>query len=235
MNILFLDTETTGLNSQEHRVVEVCAALYSAEYDRVLRAISFLVTDGTFVIGKEITDINGISNEMLSSHSITYDSLFKSLTDSFVAQCDYIVAHNAPFDKAFIEEELRRCKLPVWDKQWVDSVVDVPYSDKISSKKLVHLAAEHGFVNPFPHVALGDVLTLAKIVTQYSAKDILKRANTPTLKIIAQVDYNSRTKASSKGFKWDAESKRWIRLVKQCDLDELRKTFDFEIKILETK
>ncbi len=104
MKQIILDTETTGLEpSQGHRIIEIgCVEIKNRRK-----------TDGDFHQylnpEREIEDgayeIHGISNEFLSDKP-----LFKDIATELI---DYIrdsevIIHNAPFDVAFINTELKR-------------------------------------------------------------------------------------------------------------------------------
>ena len=100
---ILLDTETTGLSYKEgHRVIEIgCVELISRKY-----------TDNNFHyyinperdIDKGAFEVHGISNEFLKDKSV-----FKGISQQFI---NYIkgaelIAHNAPFDVGFLNNELK--------------------------------------------------------------------------------------------------------------------------------
>lgn len=231
MKVVFLDVETTGLDPSKDRVVEIGAALYCAVQERVLRAINFLVNDDTIKISEEITAINGISQAMLDESGVDFHSVLPLLTDNFVDKATYLCAHNAPFDRAFLEAELKRFNYAVWEKPWIDTSVDLPLPKTITTRKLTHLAAEHDFVNPFPHTAMSDVLTMQKIFSKYSFGKIVERQASPNVLVTALVDYANREKASSKGFRWNAEKKKWQKNLKQTDFIVEQPVWDFEVQV----
>ena len=104
MRQIILDTETTGLEpSQGHRIIEIgCVELKNrCKTDRQFHQYlnpECEIEDGAY-------EIHGISNEFLSDKP-----LFGDIVTEFI---DYIrgsevIIHNAPFDVAFVNAELKR-------------------------------------------------------------------------------------------------------------------------------
>ena len=220
MLILFIDTETTGLDPKLNRVIEVAAALWHFEGDRnrIVRSFSMLCNDNPGIsTSPEITKINGITQDLLDSRGVDIAAVLKHLTENYVAFADYLCAHNAAFDRCFLEEEMTRKGFPKWDKPWIDTKVDLPYPDEFTSKRLGHLAAEHGFLNPFPHTALADTMTMARIMSNYSLDFIIKSSAAEIFHLTMQTsfeDYDTREKLKRLGFHWDKPNKLWKRIVK---------------------
>jgi len=79
-------------------------------------------------------------------------------------------------------------------------VVDVPSPPQITTRKLAHLAAEHGFLNPFAHRAVFDVLTMLKILSCYPIENVIISSNQPLMKLVALVAFDGRYKAKARGF-----------------------------------
>lgn len=102
MRLIVLDTETTGLDTNEgHKIIEIGC----------IEIINRKITDDTFHqyicpnhdIDDKAKEIHGISNEFLKDKPVfgdIVDDFLKYLSDS-----DLII-HNAPFDIGFLREEL---------------------------------------------------------------------------------------------------------------------------------
>ena len=67
MNLIGIDTETTGLNSAEDRILEVGAVLMDWQTGVPLQILSKLVRPDR-PIPPEITKINGIDDEMVDCY-----------------------------------------------------------------------------------------------------------------------------------------------------------------------
>ncbi|MFK5926486.1 MAG: 3'-5' exonuclease [Desulfuromusa sp.] len=99
--IIVLDFETTGLYPDNgDRVIEIGAVLLLN--NQIVDQFQSLVNPG-FFINREIETITGISNTMLSDAPATAEVMEK-----FVKFIDThpLVAHNASFDRSFLETEL---------------------------------------------------------------------------------------------------------------------------------
>lgn len=104
MRQIVLDTETTGLEvSQGHRVIEIGAVelvdrrLTGRHFHRYLNP-ERPVDDGAF-------EVHGLSLEFLSDKPRFADIVAEFL--EFVSDAELII-HNAPFDVAFLDQELAR-------------------------------------------------------------------------------------------------------------------------------
>ena len=118
---IVLDTETTGLSViEKHRVVEIgCVELNNQiptgkifhEYLNPER----LVSEAAF-------KVHGYSNEFLSKQKI-----FSEIADKFLnfIRDKTLIIHNAPFDLAFLNYELRKAKYPVIDKKKVIDTLEI--------------------------------------------------------------------------------------------------------------
>jgi DNA polymerase-3 subunit epsilon len=108
MRCIILDTETTGLDpKQGHRVIEIAAV---EVVDRRLtgRHVHFYVNPER-EIDSGATDVHGLTWEMLRDKP-RFGDVASEFID-FSAGARWII-HNAPFDLAFLDEELRRLDLP---------------------------------------------------------------------------------------------------------------------------
>jgi DNA polymerase-3 subunit epsilon len=106
MRQLILDTETTGLDPKDHRIIEI-AAVELVDRRPTGRHVHFYVNpDRDIDLGA--TDVHGLSWEMLRDKP-----KFAEVAAEFVAfaQGAQWVIHNAPFDVAFLDQEFARLGL----------------------------------------------------------------------------------------------------------------------------
>jgi DNA polymerase-3 subunit epsilon len=104
MRQIVLDTETTGLFPEEgHRVIEIgCVELI----DRMLTGQRFHVyLNPQRLIDAGAAEVHGLTNDFLADKPLFADIAADFL--GFVSGAEVII-HNAPFDVAFIDHELRR-------------------------------------------------------------------------------------------------------------------------------
>jgi DNA polymerase-3 subunit epsilon len=242
MRLLGIDIETGDFDTENTFITEVAAVLWDTEIGQPVKIFSALI-DEEKEISKEAEEYTGISNFMRQTYGIPLEAVEPNLKQLAV-QSEYLVAHNGlVFDKPIVE---RKFKSLVGYK-WIDTLIDIEYPNNCKSKNLTYLQAFHGFVNPFPHRAVADVLTMFKILNQYSFPRILAVANSPEIEIVARFEYphrmhpqhaqlmeifnKTKDKVKEAGFKWYPEEKRWKLKTKKCIADKLK--FEFPVFIKE--
>lgn len=105
--IVFLDLETTGLNAATDRIIEIAAVRWDESGRRTYAQI---VNPGAR-IPREVTRITGITQAMVRDGQ-PIEKALRNFFDQFLADEPIVVAHNAPFDLGFLDEELRRIGFP---------------------------------------------------------------------------------------------------------------------------
>lgn len=103
MRQLILDTETTGLDPKDHRIIEI-AAVELIDRRPTGRTVHFYINpDREIDLGA--SDVHGLSWEMLRDKP-----KFGEIAEEFVAFASGAqwIIHNAPFDVAFLDVELSR-------------------------------------------------------------------------------------------------------------------------------
>jgi len=230
MKILGLDFETTGLNPLKNRVIEIGAVVWYTDSSTPQAIFSELI-ECKSPLDPEIIEITGITNEILDSDGKDPKSSFLRLWE-LIQSCEYVVAHNAPFDRGFLEWELSQLGITndFSSVQWIDTLTDIPYPDRIGSRKLTYLAADHGFVNSNAHRAIFDVMTMLNIFQKYELSEITVRSKSPTVQVIAKVSFEEKDKAKNLGFRWNGKDKTWSKDFKMMDLEEQNFPFEFEIQ-----
>ena len=215
-----IDFETTGLDPLTDQIIEVGGVLW--DWDR---QVPVMIVSGMCQpdkqIEEKITKITGITPVDLMQFSEPRMPLMARL-ENLLSKTQFLMAHNAPFDMAFrfkfIQQNTTGSKL---DHTVIDSQRDIPFDEeKHQSKRLIHLAATHGFVNPFPHRAVFDVLTMLKVASQYPLEVLIERSKMPTVKVVAHVQFSEKDKAKDAGFHWESKDKIWCRDMKECDIKQ---------------
>ena len=104
---IILDTETTGLSSEQgHRIVEI-GAVEMINFSPTGKQLH-LYMNPEREMEAEAERIHGLSTAFLSDKPLFID-IAQQLID-FIGD-DVLVIHNAPFDVGFLNAELSRCKI----------------------------------------------------------------------------------------------------------------------------
>ncbi len=112
----FFDVETTGMSPLADRIIEIGAVRVGR--DRTQKNFSSLVNPER-PIPAEIVSLTGLDSEILFGAPP-----FRRAGAEFLrfAEGSILVAHNALFDLAFLQESLRRDDLPAWSGRTIDSI-----------------------------------------------------------------------------------------------------------------
>jgi DNA polymerase-3 subunit epsilon len=105
MEILVVDTETTGLDPKSNELIEIAAILWSVSYKSVLIQVSTLISYNQEIVNPA-EPINKISPALLLGKDFPYQSALE-LINKMSHSAKYNCAHNADFDKEF-------CKKNCW-------------------------------------------------------------------------------------------------------------------------
>lgn len=156
---VFLDVEATGL-STEDKLIELGMVKFEYSDDgRIFRILDEFngYQDPHQNIPEFITELTGISNETVRGHLIEESSVANYLED-----VDFIIAHNAKFDRSFFEKTFPNIK----PKRWGCSMYDVNWNnEKIESHKLEYIAYKYNFFYE-GHRAVTDCLVGIHILSQ---------------------------------------------------------------------
>ena len=222
-SVLILDTETTGLDENNNEVIEVGCILFNVPFKTVLSQLSFLLP----VDINEAEFINGITVEVSNIMQPWKEGIqfFLKLIES----CDFIVAHNADFDKKWFGKG----NLPSLDKKWICSLDDINWSFKKNIKSrpsVTDLAL--GFNIPVwnLHRALSDCYYISEVFKKIdNLEDVLLKATEPKYLYKAIVSYEDRSLAKNAGFRWNSPVQgAWTRKLSEAEATEL----DFKVEIL---
>lgn len=210
--VLGLDFETTGFDPLKDKVIEVGAVLF--DWDRKIPVdIYSQLVDPKMPIPEVVTGITGITDEDVRGLGAKDWSSVKSVLGDMLSDASAIMIHNAEFDTQWWnpnnEEGAPQHLI-------IDTMHDLPLEAFAGgSRKLKYMAADHGFVNPFTHRAVFDVLTMLNVASRYPLESILLLAKSPKIRVKAMVSYNDRQKAKDAGFRWDGDTKSWVMDMKE--------------------
>lgn len=249
MRITFIDFETQGddpatTNPTEVGIIECDRERLNNLPDLYTKVgeLSTLIYDEKYPAQTdEIIEITGITDEMLKKDGNDPKTVFETISLS-IKNSDYVLAHNAKFDRGVYEATCTRLGLPVAQpkKGWICTIEDIPWAKKYRCKQLAHLAFDHGvqFNKDDLHRALDDVKLLSKLVLHFSHMnfdEILAYWGMPWVFLFLngvkapwQDGGVSNAFAKKLQFGWqkaprtDAPEfeKRWVKRVKENKVDE---------------
>ena len=207
-----VDTETTGTDHGCDHVIELAVVVFeycaaSGAVGRVLGVYDGLEDPGV-PIPASSTAIHGITDDMVAGQRID-DASVLSLLDGV----GLVIAHNAGFDRKFLEP-----RLPAFaDLPWACSWQEVPWSEAgIESSKLEYLAYRYGFFFE-GHRAEIDCRALLEVLKRpfgetgfTGLKVLLESARAPSFRLWAlNSPFESKDVLKKRGYWWDAPKRCW--------------------------
>jgi len=231
---IYLDVETTGLDSDADKIIEL--AMVPFEFDSNGNIYNILPAYNAFQdpgipIPESITKITGITDDMVAGQSIDIDKV-KTLLES----CVLVIAHNARFDRPFMENFYPGFQ-ELW---WGCSMADVDWRTQgIESSKLEYLAYKYGFFYE-GHRATIDcqagihLLSQTLPITQEPVlKQLLTSARRTEYRIWAvSAPFEMKDLLKKRGYRWssgeDGGHKAWHIDIAEADLEA-------ELKYLQTE
>ncbi|MDO8416342.1 MAG: 3'-5' exonuclease [Agitococcus sp.] len=182
-----LDTETTGNDIVTDSLIELGMVFFTVCKTtlrvRGIYARFNQLDDPGQPISAAATAINGITDDMVKGHRIDED-----IIDASLEGVDFIIAHNAGFDRPICEK-----RLPIFETiPWGCSFKQVDWkAEGIGSAKLDYIAYQLGFFFD-GHRAEIDCIALLLALDQAlpitgttGLQQVLKNMNTPTKRIAA--------------------------------------------------
>jgi len=214
--LLILDTETTGLDPDQHHCIEVGAVLFEVPHRAVLGQVSFLLPCDSN--GAEA--INGIDPAVSCLPQPWRSGLacFEALLES----ADVVLAHNAAFDRQWFGVG----PLPAIHKPWLCSMEDLrwPAERQLRPNPSVRdLALAYGVPVWAAHRALTDCIYLAQVFERCAElEQLLQQGLEPRRLYRARVSYEERHRAREAGFRWnDPVSGAWTRRLSEREVERL--------------
>jgi DNA polymerase-3 subunit epsilon len=213
-----VDVETTGLGHGHDRVIEIGVRTFrfhkTGGHLVSLEASYEGLQDPGFPLSADITEITGITDQDVKGKNIDWAQV-KLLLD----HSEIVIAHNAGFDRPFIEKELGE---PT-DQVWACSFKQIDWTSKgFGIQKLEILSAYHGFFAD-AHRALNDVDALLNLLIHaddvtgksYLAELFANSRRNRTKVIAIGAPFESKDLLKSKGYRWDPEARAWNKVIYQ--------------------
>ncbi|WP_063980517.1 3'-5' exonuclease [Bradyrhizobium sp.] len=226
---ILLDVETTGLNTAQDEIIEL--AMVKFDYlpdDRISRITDVFSSfnEPQNPIPVEITELTGITDEMVLGHRIDPDAVSAFVSDALI-----IVAHNANFDRKFAERYW-----PAFErKPWACSATEIDWRKHgFDGSRLGYLLAGVGLFHQ-AHRAIDDCRALIEILATNVPNQVrpafailLERARRKTIRIWAeQSPFELKDTLKRRGYRWsdgaDGRPRSWY-----IDVDEAHQSAEVE-------
>ncbi|MBB5703080.1 DNA polymerase-3 subunit epsilon [Ochrobactrum daejeonense] len=218
-----VDTETTGLNPAQEEIIEIGAVAFRYADDGSVGDVC--ATFGALQqpskpIPADITRITGITDEMVKGQTIPRAEL-----DALIADADLVIAHNAGFDRPFLERFS-----PVFEnKPWACSVKEIDWTARgFEGTKLGYLIGQSGYFHN-GHRAEDDCQALLAVLKEQSGDttpfaELLKASRKSRMRIYAENSpFEMKDHLKARGYRWsdgtDGRPKSWWTEVDDDELD----------------
>lgn len=218
--LVLIDVETTGLDPDNDGIIELAlmqVVVESQDDSLAHRIVSWTkpeewLQDPGREIPKRISFLTGIDDDTVAGERIDDDRVLDVL-----AKADLIIAHNARFDRAFIEKRY----IELGCRPWACSMSEIEWLDlEMDGRNLGYLLMQSGRFNQVHHAA-NDVWSLFKLLTcsptrfqlldQRSYLDLLLEASdAETYRVEAlNAPFGFKDRLKARGYRWNPAKKVW--------------------------
>jgi len=209
---IVLDTETTGTDLQSDQVIELAMLRieYALDSGAILRVVDSFegLEDPGRPIPPESTKIHGITDAMVAGKQLD-----EARIGEFTSGSPLVIAHNAYFDRTFLE-----LRLPLFAAlPWACSYAQLPWRDAgFGSAKLEYLCWRSGFFYD-AHRGGADCRALLELLSRPlpgSARpaiaELVSRAEEKSYRLWAVGSpFETKDKLKTRGYRWDGERRCW--------------------------
>ncbi|MBL4795979.1 MAG: 3'-5' exonuclease [Oleispira sp.] len=213
---IYVDLETTGLNPDTDEIIEIGMVPFYYNPDGRIFSISghpfSALREPSESIPEDITKITGITQDMVRGKHIDPADV-----ERFAENADLIIAHNAGFDRKFLE----RFAPQFARKPWACSMSQIPWKEEgFDGSRLSHLANGYGFFYD-AHRATTDCHAGIEVLSrelpvshELAMARLLTTARAPTHRVWAvNAPFDLKDILKARGYRWndgnDGRPKAW--------------------------
>ena len=238
MILMGIDFETNGPEPTTCDITEAAWVIYDTDFGTSPVVTRVFLNKDVKTMEPEAEKITGISLERCHKYGVPRDHI-KGLLASDIVEFlpSRYVAHNARgFDKIIFE----RLQPEATQLKWIDTMEDLPteFYERLGTRTLEFMCARAGFLNPFPHAAGPDVMTMMKLLFMCDIDEVVLRSQIPTVTIQAFVSFERKDEAKKRGYYWEnirgkKYPKKWVKRVKKDEVEREQEEAPFEVAIID--
>lgn len=225
-----IDSETTGLDPEADRMVELAIQRFLFTADGQIVAIERVRSwreDPGRPMPERLVRLTGLSDADLRGQRFD-DAMIVALLDS----ADLVIAHNAGFDRPFVDRRFPHLAPGAWacsldQLDWLELGYD--------GRSLGHLLLQSGHYFE-GHRAAHDVVALTKLLS-IGLRDgrtilsyLLARCDRDSIRVEAVgAPYDAKDLLKRRGYRWDAAARCWWREIDTDALDAERRWLEEDV------
>jgi len=208
--VLFLDVETTGISFENDRIIQL--ALRPVFVNRSsfkiskLAGIKLLYNDPGVEISDEITALTGVTTDDVRDQKIDWSWLA-----SIIERVDFVICHNAKFDRNFVMRHLQEVDIPEPSTIWSCSLRQINWDSACrGSHSLEVLCVWHGFYYQ-AHNAGRDVDALIHLLALSNrVEELIINAQKSQWRVFAvDLPFEKKDEIKARKYQWDGEVRMW--------------------------
>jgi DNA polymerase-3 subunit epsilon len=215
-----IDVETTGLDREADRIIEL--AIQRFRFDDRGRIVQVGLPrvwreDPGIPIDPKITKLTGLAAEDVAGQEID-----DTMAVDILSSADIIVAHNAAFDRPFVDRRLPA----IAGRPWACSMAELDWLELgFEGRALAHLVSQCGWFYE-GHRAENDILALLYLLS-YGLPDgetilakLIACSERPTYRVNAiDAPFDAKDRLKSRGYRWDAALRFWWKSIGEQESD----------------
>jgi DNA polymerase-3 subunit epsilon len=218
-----VDVETTGLDRETDKIIEL--AVQRFRFDELGRIVQIGTPrvwreDPQQALNPRITQLTGLTNDDLTGQVID-----EAAAVEILASADLIVAHNAAFDRPFVDRRLPA----VAGRPWACSMAELDWLGLgFDGKALGYLVAQCGWFFE-GHRAENDILALIYLLGHVAPDGetimakLLACSERPSFRVNAiDAPFEGKDALKARSYRWDAAMRFWWKTIPAEEVDSER-------------
>lgn len=217
IQVLILDTETTGLEAENCKLIELALLRVAVDIDAGVPVGPVDIYDGLedpgTPLAPEIVALTGLTDDMLKGQRLDEVRIAQMLQG-----VDLVIAHNAGFDRPFAQRRVAGFSAIPWACSWAD--VDWKAHGHASAK-LESLALDKGWfydahrADADCHALLAVLNAVIPAIGKTGFSSVLKTARKDRVFIEAlAAPFETKDVLKASGYKWDSARRLWGKTVR---------------------